>query len=96
MRGSFRHAAKPALDVALPTLRVARREPVAGEGRLRRMLVKAVVHRQAPFARSLAPPLSTIPAPSYFSMRQSLVPPAYTRACAAMRYDEVAKTLVLH
>ena len=42
------------------------------------------------------PLLSTIPAPSYFSMRQSLVPPAYTRACAAMRYDEVTKTLVLH
>jgi len=28
LRGSFRHAAKLALDVALPTLRVARREPV--------------------------------------------------------------------
>lgn len=51
-RGIWAHAVRLALDIALPTLCVACREPVHGE-RLRGMLVQAVVHR-APYCLSPA------------------------------------------
>ena len=46
------------------------------------------------FARGSAFPLSTIPAPDLLSMEAIANPPAYARARAAVRYDDVARTLV--
>ena len=47
-----------------------------------------------PIAPGSAFPLSMIPAPSMLSMEAIANPPAYQRARAAVRYDDVARTLV--
>src|ERR1700742_2007022 len=92
-RGVWTHAAKLALDIALPTLCVACREPVAGEG------VCAVCWAQLsfiapPFCPRLGIPFVYDPGPDMLSMEAIASPPAYQRARAALRYDEVARTLV--
>jgi ComF family protein len=93
LRSAWSHAARIALDIALPTLCVACREPVAGEG------VCAVCWAKLSF---IAPPLCPRlgipfvydPGPGLLSMEAIADPPAYQRARAAVRYDDVARTLV--
>jgi len=46
-RGAWSHAARLALDIALPTLCVACREPVDGEGVCAKCWAKLSVHRAA-------------------------------------------------
>jgi len=92
-RQACSHAAKLALDIALPTLCVSCREPVDGEG------VCADCWARLSF---IAPPLCPrlgIPfvydlGPDMLSMEAIASPPAYQRARAAVRYDDVARTLV--
>jgi ComF family protein len=72
---------------------VACREPVAGEG------VCAACWAQLsfiapPFCPKLGIPFVYDPGPGLLSMQAIADPPAYVRARAAVRYDEVAKTLV--
>ena len=93
LRGSFRHAAKPALDVALPTLCVACREPVAGEGVCAECWSKLSFIAK-PYCPRLGIPFVYDPGPDLLSMEAIASPPAYTRARAAVRYDDVARTLV--
>jgi ComF family protein len=93
LRGGFRHAAKLALDVALPTLCVACREPVAGEGVCASCWSKLSFIAR-PFCPRLGIPFVYDPGPELLSMEAIASPPAYQRARAAVRYDEVAKTLV--
>src|SRR6516164_9942558 len=93
LRGSFRHAAKLALDVALPTLCVACREPVAGEGVCANCWSKLSFIAK-PYCPRLGIPFVYDPGPELLSMEAIASPPAYTRARAAVRYDEIAKTLV--
>lgn len=90
---AWSHAARAALDIALPTLCVACREPVAGEG------VCAACWAQLsfiapPFCPRLGIPFVYDPGPEVLSAQAAADPPAYRRARAAVRYDEVAKTLV--
>jgi ComF family protein len=93
LRRAWSHAARLALDIALPTLCVACREPVDGEG------VCAVCWAKLSF---IAPPLCPRlgipfvydPGPGLLSMEAIANPPAYARARAAVRYDDVARTLV--
>ena len=92
-RGAWGHAARLALDIALPTLCVACREPVAGEG------VCAACWAQLsfiapPFCPRLGIPFVYDPGPELLSMQAIAAPPAYQRARAAVRYDDVARTLV--
>ena len=92
-RNSVRHAAKLVLDIALPTLCVSCREPVDGEG------VCATCWAQLsfiapPYCPRLGIPFVYDPGPDMLSMEAIADPPAYQRARAAVRYDEVAKTLV--
>lgn len=82
-----------ALDIALPTLCVACREPVDGEG------VCAACWAQLsfiapPFCPRLGIPFIYDPGEGLLSAQAVADPPAYHRARAAVRYDEVAKTLV--
>jgi predicted amidophosphoribosyltransferase len=70
-RGAWSHAARLALDIALPTLCVSCREPVSGEG-----------------------VCANCCGPELLSMEAIANPPAYQRARAAVRYDDVARTLV--
>src|SRR5215216_1174139 len=82
-----------ALNIALPTLCVACRAPVSGEG-----VCAACWSRLSfiapPFCDRLGIPFVYDPGPGILSMQAIADPPAYHRARAAVRYDDVARTLV--
>src|SRR3954454_2009825 len=86
-------AARLALDTALPTLCVSCREPVDGEG-----VCAACWARLSFIERPYCPRLGILfvydPGPEMLSMEAIASPPAYTRARAAVRYDDVARTLI--
>ena len=92
-RSALRQTARLALDVALPTLCVACREPVAGEGVCAACWGK-LSFIAPPFCSRLGIPFVYDPGPGILSMQAIADPPAYQRARAAVRYDEVARTLV--
>src|SRR5258705_11153113 len=92
-RGAWAHAAKFALDIALPTLCVSCREPVNGEGACAKCWAK-LSFIAPPFCPRLGIPFVYDPGPDLLSMEAIANPPAYQRARAAVRYDEVARTLV--
>ena len=92
-RAGLRHAGRLALDIALPTLCVACRAPVHGEG------VCAACWSQLqfiapPYCERLGIPFVYDPGPGVLSMEAIAEPPAYRRARAAVRYGDVASTLV--
>jgi ComF family protein len=100
LRGAFRiahgvwkHTARLALDIALPTLCVACREPVDGDGVCAACWAK-LSFIAPPFCPRLGIPFVYDPGPDMLSMEAIANPPAYTRARAAVRYDDVARTLV--
>jgi ComF family protein len=82
-----------AIDVALPHLCAACREPVGGEG-----LCAACWSRLAfiapPYCERLGIPFPYDPGPGVLSVEATADPPAYQRARAAVRYDDVARKLV--
>jgi len=92
-RGAWSHAAKLALDIALPTLCVACREPVDGEGVCAECWAR-LSFIAPPFCPKLGIPFVYDPGPGLLSMEAISDPPAYQRARAAVRYDDVARTLV--
>ena len=87
------HAARFALDIALPTLCVSCREPVDGEGVCASCWAK-LSFLAPPFCPRLGIPFVYDPGPELLSMEAIANPPAYQRARAAVRYDDVARTLV--
>ena len=91
--GAWRHAARLALDIALPTLCVACREPVDGEGVCAECWAKLSFIAK-PYCPRLGIPFVYDPGPELLSMEAIANPPAYQRARAAVRYDDVARTLV--
>jgi ComF family protein len=91
--GALARTARMALDVALPTLCVACREPVAGEGVCPECWAKLSFIAQ-PYCPRLGIPFVYDPGPDMLSMEAIANPPAYQRARAAVRYDDVAKVLV--
>jgi len=84
---------RAALDIALPTLCVSCREPVAGEGLCATCWAK-LSFIAPPFCTRLGIPFVYDPGPGLLSMQAIADPPAYQRARAAVRYDEVARTMV--
>jgi ComF family protein len=90
---AWSQAARLALDIALPTLCVACREPVDGEGVCGSCWAR-LSFIAPPFCPRLGIPFVYDPGPEMLSMEAISDPPAYARARAAVRYDEVAKTLV--
>ena len=92
-RGAWRLTARLALDIALPTLCVACREPVDGEGVCASCWAK-LSFIAPPFCPRLGIPFVYDPGPELLSMEAIANPPAYARARAAVRYDDVARTLV--
>jgi ComF family protein len=93
LRSAWSHAARLMLDIALPTLCVACREPVAGVGVCAECWAKLSFIAQ-PYCPRLGIPFVYDPGPGLLSMEAIADPPAYQRARAAVRYDEVARTLV--
>ncbi|MET4035892.1 ComF family protein [Bradyrhizobium sp. JR7.2] len=86
-------AARLALDIALPTLCVSCREPVDGEGVCAACWAR-LSFIERPYCPRLGIPFVYDPGPEMLSMEAIASPPAYTRARAAVRYDDVARTLV--
>ena len=92
-RRTWSHAAKLALDIALPTLCVSCREPVDGEGVCADCWAR-LSFIAPPYCPRLGIPFVYDPGPDMLSMEAIANPPAYARARAAVRYDDVARTLV--
>ena len=92
-RNALVSTSRLALDVALPTLCVSCREPVHGEGVCAECWSK-LSFIEPPFCPRLGIPFVYDPGPELLSMEAIANPPAYQRARAAVRYDEVARTLV--
>jgi ComF family protein len=82
-----------ALDVALPTLCPACRGQVGGDGLCAACWAKLSLI-EPPYCERLGIPFAYDPGPGVLSMQAISDPPAYHRARAAARYDEVARTLV--
>ena len=92
-RAAWKHTARLALDSALPTLCVACREPVDGDGVCAACWAK-LSFIAPPYCPRLGIPFVYDPGPGMLSMEAIADPPAYQRARAAVRYDDVARTLV--
>src|SRR6195952_3336558 len=92
-RDALAHIPRLALDIALPTLCVSCREPVDGDGVCAECWAKLSFIAQ-PFCPRLGIPFVYDPGPELLSMEAIANPPAYQRARAAVRYDDVARTLV--
>jgi len=91
--GACAQTARLVLDIALPTLCVSCREPVAGEGVCAGCWAK-LSFIAPPYCPRLGIPFVYDPGPELLSMEAIANPPAYGRARAAVRYDDVARTLV--
>jgi ComF family protein len=92
-RSALAAVSQRTLDIALPTLCVACRAPVSGEGVCPTCWAK-LSFIAPPFCERLGIPFVYDPGPGILSMEAIADPPAYHRARAAVRYDDVARSLV--
>ncbi|MCA6118904.1 ComF family protein [Bradyrhizobium sp. WSM 1738] len=92
-RDMLAHLPRLALDIALPTQCVSCREPVDGEGVCASCWAR-LSFIAPPYCPRLGIPFVYDPGPELLSMEAIASPPAYQRARAAVRYDDVARTLV--
>ncbi|MGB3743698.1 MAG: double zinc ribbon domain-containing protein, partial [Xanthobacteraceae bacterium] len=81
------------LDLALPPLCAACREPVEGRGLCPACWSKLSFITK-PFCERLGTPFVYDPGPGILSMEAIADPPAYHRARAAVRFDEISRALV--
>lgn len=84
---------RSALDVALPPLCAACRAPVEGRG-LCPLCWSKVSFITRPYCERLGIPFAYDPGPGILSMEAIADPPAYNRARAAVRFDEISRALV--
>jgi len=90
---ALRTALSASLDLALPTLCPACREPVKGRGLCPACWSKLSFIAR-PYCERLGIPFVYDPGPGILSMEAIADPPAYHRARAAVRFDEIARALV--
>jgi ComF family protein len=93
LAGAARTVLGLALGVALPQLCAACREPVGGEGLCAACWSK-LSFIAPPYCARLGIPFPFDPGPGVLSMEAIADPPAYDRARAAVRFDEIARVLV--
>lgn len=91
--GGLRTACGFALDVALPQLCAACREPVEDAGLCAACWAK-LSFIAPPYCERLGLPFAYDPGPGVLCAEAIADPPAYRRARAAVRYDDVARKLV--
>src|SRR5271154_6966810 len=91
--GALRAVLHAALDLALPTLCPACREPVEGRGLCPACWSKLSFITR-PYCERLGIPFVYDPGPGILSMEAIADPPAYHRARAAVRFDEISRSLV--
>jgi ComF family protein len=89
-RGAWRLA----LDTVLPPLCVACRAPIGEAGGLCPACWARISFIAPPYCPRLGIPFAYDPGPGILSMEAIADPPAYGRARAAVRYDDVARDLV--
>jgi len=82
------------LDAALPPLCASCRAPLGGMGGLCPACWSRVSFIAPPYCDRLGIPFAYDPGPGVLSMEAIADPPAYGRARAAVRYDDVARDLV--
>jgi ComF family protein len=92
--GALRRAGRVVLDAALPPLCPACRKPVADDGGLCPGCWSQLSFITPPYCERLGIPFAYDPGPGVLSMQAIADPPAYERARAAVRYDDIARTLV--
>jgi ComF family protein len=91
--GAARGFVSAALDLALPPLCAACREPVDGKGLCPACWSKLSFITR-PYCERLGIPFVYDPGPGILSMQAIADPPAYHRARAAVRFDEISRALV--
>src|SRR6202049_4747293 len=84
---------RTALDLALPPLCAACREPVDGKGLCPACWSKLSFITR-PYCERLGMPFVYDPGPRILSREAIADPPAYNRARAAVRFDEISRALV--
>src|SRR5712691_867967 len=92
--GILRATFRPLLDVGLPPLCPACREPVRDPGGLCAACWSRLNFIGRPYCERLGIPFAYDPGPGILSMQAIADPPAYARARAAVRFDDVARALV--
>jgi ComF family protein len=90
----LRLSVRPLLDVGLPPLCPTCREPVRDSGALCPACWSRLGFITRPYCERLGIPFAYDPGPGILSMEAIADPPAYARARAAVRFDEVARSLV--
>lgn len=93
LAGALRSAVGLVVDVALPQLCASCREPVDDAGLCAACWAK-LSFIAPPYCERLGIPFVYDPGPGILSMEAIADPPAYHRARSAVRYDDVARTLV--
>jgi ComF family protein len=88
-----RAALRATLDLALPPLCASCREPVEGRGLCPACWSKLSFIAR-PYCERLGIPFAYDPGPGILSMEAIADPPAYNRARAAVRFDEISRALV--
>jgi ComF family protein len=91
--GALRATFGLVVDVALPPLCASCREPVGDAGVCAACWSK-LSFIAPPYCERLGIPFTYDPGPGILSMEAIADPPAYHRARAAVRYDDIARTLV--
>jgi len=90
---AVRAALRAALDLASPPLCAACRQPVEGRGLCSACWSKLSFITR-PYCERLGIPFVYDPGPGILSMEAIAHPPAYNRARAAVRFDEISRALV--
>jgi len=91
---ALRRAGRMVLDVALPLMCPSCREPLGDGAGLCAACWGKLSLIEPPYCARLGIPFVYDPGPGILSMEAIANPPAYDRARAAMRYDDIARSLV--
>lgn len=92
--GALRLPFRLMLDVGLPPLCPSCREPVGDGAGLCAACWSKLAPIERPFCEKLGIPFTYDPGPGIYSMQAIADPPAYARARAAVRYDDIARSMV--
>jgi ComF family protein len=95
VRDGLRAGLRFALDVALPPLCQSCREPLGGGAGLCAACWSKLSLIEPPYCARLGIPFTYDAGPGLLSMEAISAPPAYDRARAAVRYDDIARALML-
>jgi ComF family protein len=94
IRNGVRAALRAGLDIVLPPLCPSCRAPLSGGAGLCADCWSKLSLIEPPYCARLGIPFVYDPGPGLLSMEAIANPPAYDRARAAVRYDDVARKLV--